>query len=380
MFFEMMLHSAAHTLIEKTIHFVRNNSHRTTFLDYDVGRLLGWYRDEVALLGELPYTELAYFIGSSWPNAPAGETGIKVVRKTEPFQLASHPPANLARLQTYAYDAFTRENRVDRFDSRVVRLEAYNTKNRRLAVRPCDYSDGLRSNYALDWSSELEIAGQPFSLRSILAQQYGCRLPRLLEPRLSNAIGLAVVVWYRTDEGDILPYLPMRAEANLLDIALEKMGGNVKRSAVFRGGYHCTASGEAEWKPNATTFDEMFTTDICKELFEEVGLSRHDLEWIVPVALCREFLRGGKPQLFYCAFTNVEARELGSRRREAIKRQVLRGRQEVLDDALAVQSPEQLYQELATHGTIEAFANMIYAQRCAEVANAAGAFSLPVGA
>src|ERR1022692_1086127 len=77
---------------------------------------------------------------------------------------------------------------------------------------------------------------------------------------------------------------------------------------------HCP--GEAEWKPNATTFDQMFRADICKELYEEVGLSREDLHWIVPVALCREFLRGGKPQLFFVALARAEAHELGPKRRE----------------------------------------------------------------
>jgi hypothetical protein len=143
--------------------------------------------------------------------------------------------------------------------------------------------------------------------------------------------------------------------------------------AVFPGGlFHCTASGNAEWKPRAATFDEMFTVDICEELYEEVGLNRADLDWIVPVALCREFLRGGKPQLFFAALTNVRADELAEKRRAAIELQIVAGRQEVLDEILPVESLEQIYKDLALHGTIESFANMCYAQRCAEWAHRAG--------
>jgi hypothetical protein len=189
-------------------------------------------------------------------------------------------------------------------------------------------------------------------------------------------MGLAVIVWYRTEDGDILPYLPMRAKANLLDKALAKVGGTPEDSAVYPGGFHCTASGEAEWRPNAATFDQMFTADICKELYQEVGLSREDLDWIVPVAICREFLRGRKPQLFFAASTKVATGGLGVRRRAAIQRQIDVGREEVLDDFLTLESPEQVYRDLAKYGTIESFANMCYAHRCAEAANCAGALNL----
>ena len=369
-FFEVLLHAALHTIIEKTFHFVKENSRRTAFLTYDTPSLLNWYSDETRALNELPYTEIASFLDEPWSEA----ADLQVARKTDQFRLASGPPDDLARLQTYVYDAFIKENRIDKFDSKVVRLDKYSVPKRMFDVRPCKYSDGLRSNYAMDWRGRLEIGEQPFSLRSLIAHDYGSRLPPLGEARLSNALGLAVIVWYRTEDGDILPYLPKRPEASVLDIALEKVGGSIKRLAVFGGGFHCTASGEAEWKPNATTFDQMFTADICKELYEEVGLSREDLHWIVPVALCREFLRGGKPQLFFVALARAEAHELGPKRREAIKRQIDAGRQEVLDDSLTVETPEQLYRDLARFGTIESFANMCYAQQCAESAYRAGAF------
>jgi hypothetical protein len=307
------------------------------FLTYDAPTLLRWYRDETPACGRLPYTELACLL-----DQPSDLT---IEKKTAPFRLASYPPDSLAHLQDCIYEAFTKENRVDSFDSKVVRLESYDARDRSFIIRQCNYSDGLRSNYALDWQGRL---------RSLLAQDYGLKLPPLEEPRLSNSLGLAVIVWYRAQNGASLPYMPY----------LPKRARNL---AVFPGGlFHCTASGEAQWKPEAATFEQMFTADICRELYEEVGLSRADLDWIVPVALCREFLRGGKPQLFFAGLANVEAHELATRRREAIERQIVAGRQEVLDELLPVTSLKKLYKDLARYGTIESFANMCYAQRCAE--------------
>src|SRR2546430_13651 len=74
------------------------------------------------------------------------------------------------------------------------------------------------------------------------------------------------------------------------------------RQSVFPGGYHCTASGETVWT-GAHDFEGLFTENICRELEEEVALARADLEWLRPVAFCREFLRAGKPQFFFAAGT-----------------------------------------------------------------------------
>ena len=48
--------------------------------------------------------------------------------------------------------------------------------------------------------------------------------------------------------------------------------------------------------------------------------------------------------------------------------QIQAGRQEVLDEILIVESHEQVFRGLAQYGTIEAVANMFYAQKRAEIA------------
>jgi hypothetical protein len=258
-------------------------------LSYDPAWLLECYRDERPARPGLPYTELA----------ACGR--FHVVKLAEPFQLQ----AVLKMEPNLPYN------------EAVVRLAGYDAATRTLTVQQCLYSDGVKSNYAME------------QLRGLFQAEYGHRLPPLSDARLSNGIGTAIVVF--TPAG---PYLPRRA------------GGQ----SVFPSGYHCTASGEAVWSAGASDFDEIFTGNIYRELEEEVGLVPADLDWVRPVAFCREFMRGGKPQLFFAGFTKLSAEALGERRRRAIARQLENGMQEVEDD-VAVDLTEL---------TVEAAANLAF--------------------
>ena len=242
-------------------------------LRYDAAWLIAWYAGERPLAEGVPY---------SWLGG-AGPWRIEWVE--EEFALD---------------DVMGIVPRLD-FDEEVVRLAGIADGVLRLGR--ARYSDGMRSNYAMD---------RPGGLREVLRADYGGRLPDLGDRRLSNGIGTAVVVF----DGEGRPYLPRRAP----------------RQSVYPGGFHCTASGETVWRGAARGFEDVFTANIVRELEEEVGLRAEDLDWIRPVALCREFLRGGKPQWFYAAATRLAETELGERRRAAIARQIASGRQEVMDE------------------------------------------------
>lgn len=250
-------------------------------LRYDAAWLIEQYRDETPLAPGIPYSRLD---AGPW----------RVERDAAAFRLD---------------DVLGLTPAMD-YDEAVVRLAAHAPGT--LKVQRAPYSDGLKSNYAMDGAGEL---------RPLLLAEYGRRLPPLSDARLSNGLGTAVIVF----GADGSPYLPRRAP----------------RQSVFPGGYHCTASGETVWSA-AAAFDGLFTANICRELEEEAGLSRADLDWIRPLGLCREFLRGGKPQLFFMARTSLSADDLARRRRAAIARQIARGRQEILDEALAAITPEGL--------------------------------------
>uniref|UniRef100_Q01Q77 NUDIX hydrolase n=1 Tax=Solibacter usitatus (strain Ellin6076) TaxID=234267 RepID=Q01Q77_SOLUE len=234
----------------------------------DAAWLLEQYRDEPLAAPGIPYAPL---------------TASRVLLDPSPFSLT--PAVNIRPVLAY--------------DETIVRLARHEGET--LWVQPCRYSDGVKSNYAMDGPGEL---------RPVLAAEYGHRLPPFSDLRLANGIGVAVVVF----DAEGRPYLPRRAP----------------RQSVFPGGYHCTASGEAQWSEGPLTFEHLFTENICRELEEEVGLTRADLEWIRPVAFCREFLRAGKPQFFFAARTLLDEDELQSRRRAAIAV----GHNEILDDVL----------------------------------------------
>ena len=262
-------------------------------LRHDAGWLIEQYRDETPALPGLPYTK----IGGSGPY--------QVVREEWDFQLQ---------------DVLGLTPRLD-CDEPIVRLAALEGDT--LHVERAAYSDGMKSNYAMDGKG---------NLRERLRADYGAKLPPLSDSRLSNGIGTAVVVFGAERQ----PYLPRRAPFQ----------------SVFPGGYHCTASGETTWS-DAGDFDGLFTAQVLRELEEEVGLRSRDLDWLRPVALCRDFLRGGKPQLFFAAGTSLGEPELRDRRRRAIDDQIARGRQEILDEVLTELTPET--RKLCT---IECIANL----------------------
>jgi hypothetical protein len=339
--------------------------HQTDFLRYDPRFLIECYRDEDHRIGtDLPYVEVVRLLGESWDEFLDSVAGLRAVKVEKPFLLAKKPPPELSDFQAHALAQFKAEGRLDR-DEAVVRLASCDPISKTLHVQKCAYSDGLRSNYAMDLEGHLNLGASDISLRAIFQNQYGRKLPALTEKRLSNAIGIAAVIFYRSDEGDILPYLPRRAKPSILSETI----GTTRKQAVFAGGFHCTASGETMWKGDQSSFGEIFTKDICRELTEEVGIGEQDLAWIYPVSLCREFLRGGKPQLFFTGFTRLPPREINARRRTAIQRQVQLGRQEIEDEVLIAETPEELYNQLWSHGTMEAVVNMALAQDCAILAH-----------
>ena len=261
-------------------------------LRYDAQWLIEYYADETTAAPGLPYSLVR-------------KGAAEVERCPRPFELARVADVE-PRLA---------------FDETIVRL--ITCEGDVLRVQPCKYSDGVRSNYAMDGEG---------GLREILRVDYGRRLPLWTDARVANGIGTAIVVF----DGVGKPHLPRRAP----------------RQSVFPGGYHCTASGDARWRDDG----EMFERQILCELEEEAGLTREDLDWIRPLGLYREFLRGGKPQFFFAGGTSLGTDKLAVRRRRAIEGQIARGRQEILDEVLT-----EVNEQTVTQCTIECRANLALA-------------------
>src|SRR5436309_3267028 len=137
-------------------------------LRYDAAWLIEQYRDETPAAPGIPYASL----GAEGP--------FRLLREEAPFR----PTPSVGVCPQLDYD------------ETVVRLARY--QDRTLWVQPCRFSDGVKSNYAMDGPGEL---------RETLRAEYGRLLPPLGDGRLSNGIGTTVVVFDTAGR----PYLPRRA-------------------------------------------------------------------------------------------------------------------------------------------------------------------------
>jgi hypothetical protein len=182
-------------------------------------------------------------------------------------------------------------------NSTVVRLSKVITSSdiTKLHIQKAKYQDQARSNLILDYSE-----GESHSLRDLLSIEFSERLPPLDDARLANTLGAALVLLYEED-GMILPLVAYRA----------------KNVAVFANTVHLPTSCAIEWREGKeTTFEDLIVSDLVHEIQQEAGLelSKGDYSRPTPIALCREYLRGGKPQLFFVAATNLSKSELVRRR------------------------------------------------------------------
>ena len=320
----------------------------TRYLVYDPGFLCRCYAGERPIAGLIPYREEVSWIDS------VPESNAISIHKMRQFQLSSQPSA-LKLFQAQAYSRFQAQGKVS-CDSAVVRLQSLSKSAGRtiLGLQKARYSDQVQSNLVMDWSGTHALKDWgTATFRTFLATRHGNKLPPLTEKALANTIGVSVILFYRYHSGSYVPYLPERVRAQFR---------KQRKLAVFEGGYHCTASGAVEWS-NGNTFEEIFESDMRRELEEEVGIASDDLQIMVPLVLCREFLRGGKPQIFFAGVTTLNEDDLVARRMNALEKQrALGGKIEVEHRHLRASSSTELREMLVKNPlTLEATANLYYA-------------------
>jgi hypothetical protein len=273
------------------------------FLEYDPRQLREWYAEERPVAPALSYTLICDLIGAqSHRGVSATSQPIVLRHTTGRFQLADGRggwPATVAS----GYQALLDSGRISDNET-LVRVSEYSEANGvvELQVQRAKYHDQARSNLILDF--DRRDPGKYASLRSQLRAQCGEKLPPLSDKRLANTLGAAVLIFYRS-RGQWIPYLLRR----------------VKRIGVFPGGIHCSASGAIKWPSSLSkpSFETLVTGHLLDEIEEELGLTSSDLADLQPVAFCREMARGGKPQMFYCARTDLSRMELANRRIHAAR-------------------------------------------------------------
>ena len=345
----------------------------TDYLDYDPPKLCGVYPDEPAIAPLVPYKEEICWIGPTLQETRAEAGAVQVKRMEKPFVLNAYTH-EMRTFQVEALNDRKAQGHMGKRDDSVIRLQSYsnNSGGAVLQIQKAKYSDQVQSNLVMDWTADhaLKELGHK-TLRTYLSARYPRKLGPLDESIMANTIGISVVLYYRTSAGAYLPYLPGRAPGQAVFKGgchfwrqLGRAWAAVFGQAVFKGGFHCTASGAAAWYESGRTFKEIFVKDMYKELEEEVGIARDEIDVMVPLALCREFLRGGKPQIFFAGVTSLSESELQTRRRRAIQLQKKSGMPEIVDKQLIDSDTEDFRKKLPSEPlTLEATANLYYAEK-----------------
>ncbi|EKF57397.1 NUDIX hydrolase [Agrobacterium albertimagni AOL15] len=286
---------------------------RSRFLIEDPDFAVQQYSAEKPISPHIPYVELANF---SKLLAKGKKPTIELQIKRDKFQLRRWENEETDWLVDSALGALKQENRVTR-DSAVVRVsEVRPTKEGCiLVIQEARYKDQAMSNLILDFDELPNGQKSDATIRAQLLKEYGSKLPPLHDDRLVNSLGCAVLVFYEL-EGKLVPLQVMRS----VD------------TAVFNGGgWHCTASGAAEWPkdPGSTedSFQAYIEDDIYRELRDEVGFPPGSVK-LELVGICRELMRGGKPQLFFIGFSE-QAPEKIAKQMEAARLEQIRARNEV---------------------------------------------------
>jgi hypothetical protein len=293
----------------------------------------------------------------------------------------------MARLREEGYEKRRATGTVGPSNEIVISLQEYDEARELFRVCRAQYHDQVRSNLIMDYCRESRSSE---TLRKLLSDEFAGKLPPLGSGLLADTVGVAVLIFFHHGNR-LVPYLVPRSS----------------RMPVFPGGWHVSASGAAKWPSNwsgiSADFSTVFVDDLYEEIREEIGLFRtqdekveyltyderyrpyrgdfedvnsEDIIKLQAVAFCREFLRGGKPQLFFVAYTPLEWKELTKRRLMATKVLQKMGRREEIDRRLIRMIPplveetnwyEAWSNELHSSGyTFELLAALHYAAQLSE--------------
>lgn len=283
---------------------IRNT--KTCFLDHDPKACNHHYDLEESLGGYLPYKEI-YDFSESIIKREVKDISIKTINE-EFFTQGSD--LNSAVIRAQAYAAYRAEGHANR-DSQIVRINEITVDDRSISmvIQPTRYFCQAESNLVLDYkaftSFEKDQKQRKIStLREIMSNENPGRLPPLSDRRLANTLGVAICLLSR--------------EGELTLLRMVHRAGDV---GVFPEGIHPAMSCAINWNDNVHSDHLMgfIMNDIEQEMQQETGLKPGEYETPVPLSICREYLRGGKPQLFAISYTDKSQKELNELRDEQVK-------------------------------------------------------------
>lgn len=235
------------------------------------------------------------------------EYGINVNEfKIKIINVSYRPPPLLEKHYHGAINLFKDLNKIkwDKKDNKwrndsCIGIIDWDIKTKNITIQPATYFDQVGTNLSLDWASGLLDDNPLSTIRNDFESHENYALPSLKTSILANTLGVAVVI-VNDKTKEVL--IPIRG----------------KEQGIMtdgKGKFHCSASGvfsldSFSVRDTKLTFD-IFIKGMEKEIEEEIGLKTEDYH-LIPLAFTREIVRGGKPQLFFIAKTNIDIKNLNS--------------------------------------------------------------------
>ena len=172
----------------------------------------------------------------------------------------------------------------------LLRITGVDTDQQKITWAATNYNTQAVTNLVMD----MEINGQTLRMLTLRNRE----LPPLNHRYLANNLGISVLVF--THDGK--PIIPLRSN----DVA------------VFPSEWGCSASTAAALpSAEASSFSDLLNEPIRKMFGEELGQDSDFRKRIIPLALCREWFRGGKPQLFMALHSDLDLDTAKTRLRKA---------------------------------------------------------------
>lgn len=179
-----------------------------------------------------------------------------------------------------------------------------------IMVQKAFYLDQVGTNLTLDYplDSPVEHSGVQYkTVREwdLANSRNRNQVPLFEDSKLANTLGVAVGFTARDRNNTVHIVARLRSRA----------------VAVYPTQWHVPVSFALEWPEGLVPGQErelaaVVTADFLHELGQEVnGLERCDFGALKPLALCRDMVRGGKPQLFCELQSTVSAEQLQRRMR-----------------------------------------------------------------
>lgn len=273
------------------IRFTRTLADR--YLRLSAQDLLTFYTNERPISATL--AGHVFVLPASLVSAPTNAGELDSQRLS--FTLLSQPFRAESSLDSYVEpvrESAARDKRL--FDGKVVRLAALTSSEVGMAFSlcPASYFDALATNFAMDHRPE----GRTETLRELLHGP-SKSLGRFADSKLVNHIGVACML--ETVDGMVVGQCRSAKVANRPKSLSASASGAVKftdvRSPVGAPEFHFRKLANA----------------VSRETFEELGVELKQLHFL---GLVREFLRGGKPELYFYARSEQSMRQLIAKHRQ----------------------------------------------------------------